>query len=120
MTEVCKKPGLCKKFVAAIVVFVLLGAVCWHAHHPRWTGPKPGTGCLVQFKSEFSTGYSTGTNDSYVTTEVKTVVIDGELVAVKRDAILLRNTKNMTSVNPRLLWIPKNNILFIEYTENKN
>jgi len=120
MTEVCKKPEMCKKCVAAVVVFVLLGAVCYHVHHPRWTGPKPGTDCQVQFKSE----YFTGTYRDGVPPEERRIAMSGELVAVKRDAILLRTVSlpftDYNNAKYRLLWIPKKSILFIEYADNKN
>ena len=90
---------VCRKFVIVIVVILIIGAICCHVHRPRshWSGPKPGNGCKVYFVSGSQ------------------VFIDGVVVAVKRDGILLKKSVS----NPYgLVWIPQKNILYIEYSEH--
>ena len=101
---------VCRKFVVAIVVILIVGAICCHVHRPhwRWNGPKVGTECTVQF--------DTGA----------VVFISGTLVDVKRDAIFLQTVEyewnqdqQVSKPNAKLMWIPKKNILFIQYKDEK-
>ena len=105
---------VCRKFVVAIVVILIIGAICCHVHRPRshWGDPKPGTFCTVQFNNNTVSPLVDISNGARVT-------VSGELVAIRRDAILLKTFREGTAnqVVDELVWIPKSSILLIKYKE---
>jgi len=126
--EVAQAPESAKpkhrKFVAAMLVaFLFVGLACWYIHHPnrpRTVDPKPGTFCTVQFRRD-ALGGAANLPVSPTTTNINgaTVSLQGELIAVSHDAILLDqvNDHYIVSDVPQMkrFWIPRSSILSIEY-----
>ena len=115
------------KIVAVILVILIVGAICWHVH-PRPSGLKVGTVYKVQFRRDALGGSAlvSPQTDNYNGADV---CITGTLIAVYHDAILLEVVdhslitvglempKVKDEYRKTLFWIPKGNILFIEYKE---
>ena len=121
------KPCSCKcgKSLMAILIILIVGIFCWHVHRPkpsRWRpiDLEPGTMCTVQFRRDVL-GAATTLPVSPTANSINgsTVSIQGELVAVTHEAILLDQVDEHYIVNdvPRMqrFWIPKSSILSIEY-----
>jgi hypothetical protein len=102
------------KFVAIILTILIVGAICCHIHHSRPIGPKPGTHCTVQFRRDVL-----GETTNLVSPQANifngsVAYVEGELITVNREAILLRIRVNNQT---KRVWIPKKWVLLIEYNE---
>ena len=108
-----KCPCKCKAIVAAILVVLIAGAICWHAHRPnrlpsQSIAPKVGMRVDVILFGEGSS-------------------LSGTLIAIDHEAIILevihnhmiRVDENTFAVNPdrviRQYWIPKSSIKRMGY-----
>ena len=130
-----EKPKQCpckcgKGIVAILVLFLLAGVACWYIHHPnrpRYNNPemdlKPGTVCTVYFRSD-SLGETANLPVSQTPNRINEtqVFLHGELIAINREAILLRcpiyhypNNEEVGVSTVEQFWIPRNNILFINH-----
>ena len=101
--------------VAVILAVLIVGTICWHVH-PRPSGLKLGTYYTVELRRDTADGSAP-------------VMIRGELIAVYHEAILMEVTDHslvtvgleMPQVKDEYrktqFWIPKSNILFVEYKE---
>jgi len=102
----CCKHGKCA--AAILALFLLAGVVCWHVHHAKhWHHPdpmglKPGTLCTVQLRHDVFG--KAGESPDYA----------GKLVSVSPNAILLERDGFEGRAKERY-WIPKSNILIIQY-----
>jgi len=115
-----------KHAVAIFAVLLIAGVACWYIHHPNrpraYTSvdPQPGAKCTVQFRRDMLGGSaSLPISPTTISANGAIVAIHGELVAVSREAILLDQVDENYIFNgtPKMkrFWIPKNNILSIEY-----
>jgi len=114
------KKCTCKhgKIIAAILVVLMIGVICCHVHHPRSIDPKPGTTCSVMFRRDVLGG-SALVSPRIDRSDNETVTAFGTLIAVDREAILLEADNMIHFIDgvpqKKQLWIPKSNILLIEY-----
>jgi len=118
----------CKAIVAAIlIVFIIAGVVCWHVHRPKPITPdlKPGTQCVIHFRQDAFSTRPGITSLPVIPSDIAspmTVSFRGTVVAVVHEAILFEAvyeniTYNGVSKTERF-WIPKNNILLIQFTDH--
>jgi hypothetical protein len=105
-------PCKCGKCAAAILITLLIaGIVCWHVHHPsrHRLMPKPGMECVIQLRRDaLGAGSDIPVSPITYNRNGADVMVRGEMIAVNREAILI-------SSGPNRFWIPKSNILLIEY-----
>ena len=134
-----EKPKKCccmrGKIIAAILAVLVIGAICCHIHHSRSKGVKNdvkvgtlfdmelGTECTVQFRRDALGGSTSPISPNTTTINRTDVSVNGTLIAVNNEAILLEYADYRDIMNdaPRLkrMWIPKNGILLIEYSKRK-
>ena len=122
------KPKKCgckwRIIIAAVFAVLVISVVCehfWHHVLPK-TDPgfalKPGMQCTVQLRRDIM-GAGMGPIDPF---NKQGVSLEGRLIAMSADAILLDVT-DVAPVKfilgeqrvPRHAWIPRSNILFIDY-----
>jgi len=82
------------KYVVVILVVLIVGAICWHVHHPRSKGSKDhakqetlfdlelGTDCTVQFRRDALGGSTSLTSPTTTGINGTTFIIKGTLIAV--------------------------------------
>lgn len=99
---------VCKKCVVAILIILVAGVICGHLHRPK-LGLTPGRTCVVQFRRDILGG---ATNSPGSPTAARSeVCIQGRLIAVNREAILIKSTDLDEYWSQ--IWIPKSSILLI-------
>jgi len=113
----------CRIIGIAILVVLIAGVVCWHAHRPKPIDPeitpaidlKPGLICTVQFRRDVL-GTAGDLPVDPTTNKINGAIVSlrGKLIAIDREAILLDWYHDRMNVYRRL-WIPKDSILLIEY-----
>jgi hypothetical protein len=118
-------PCKCRKIAAVILIVLIAGVACWYIHHPnrpRSINPKPGMMCVIHFRQDaFTFRANTGTSLPIIDVGgvSTTVAFRGTMIAVDREAILFDAVHENITFNgvPKTsrFWIPKNNILLIEY-----
>jgi len=94
--------------IIAVILVVLIVAICCHIHHLRQASLMPGTYYIVQFRGDVLGTPVSPRDDNYNN-------IEGTLIAVNREAILL-DRYVIVNDEPQMLrlWIPKSNILLIK------
>jgi len=97
-----KCPCKCKVIVAAVLVVLIAGVACWYVLYPM--GPRPGRFCTVTMKSDISSGGTYRVN----------MTRSGTLIAINREVVILKKAVSHGET-PGYLWIPRDNVLFIEY-----
>jgi len=119
-----KCPCKCKAIVAAILVVLIAGAICWHVHRPLQNPQptdseisseidlKPG-GYYTVFIRRDMLGAATNLPISPTATSINgaSVSVQGRLLDINHEALLLENTDRG---GRSLYWIPKNSILMIQ------
>jgi len=92
----------CKAIVAAILIVLVAGVVCWYVHRPMV--PRAGMHCTVVMKSDISSGG----------TYMVSMTQSGTLIAINREVVILKKYVNHGETQ-RYQWIPRDNVLFIDY-----
>ena len=115
METEAEKPKMCsckcgKGAAVIVLIFLVAGAVCWHVHAPNHIHLKTGNSYTFHFRQGALLGQgSSGMAENSA---------NGRLIAVNREAVLIEFSKwhpTERVSKPRNMWIPKSNILFIEY-----
>jgi len=129
---------VCKKCVVAILIILVVGIICTHIHRPKLgltpdkdctvlgltpdkdctvLGLTPGKNCTVQFRRD-ALGGAANLPVPPTTPSINgaTVAIQGKLIAVSHEAILLSSDGDKY-VQGKQLWIPKSSILLIQYND---
>jgi|GEM_PF-2633124 len=122
----------CRIIIVVVLAVLVIGAVCGHICHSRSTysddpsvvpsvnfALKPGLHCTVQLRRD---ALGAAANSPIPPFNKSSVVLEGRLIAVNDEAILLDVTDQAPDKLilgdkqvPRHAWIPKGNILFIDY-----
>ena len=118
-----KCPCKCKAIVAAILVVLIAGVVCWHVHRPLQNPQptnseisseidlKPGRYYTVFFRRDMlGVSREFGIGPTVTAINSASVSVRGRLLDINHEALLLENTDRGRS----LYWIPKNSILMIQ------
>ncbi len=106
-------------------LFALACVACWWIHRPKDVEPKLGQYCLVQFRRDML-GRASDLPVSPTTNSINgvTVAIEGKLLAINRDAILIerQNPAYIINEKPKIthVWIPRSYILLIEFEPVRN
>lgn len=122
-----------KSVMLFLVVFLVACFACWHIHLPkhdlpkrdlpkRDLGPKPGAWCTVQLRRDvLGRAADLPVSAMAQTINGAQVAICGELIAADGEAILLNYRNERITANGETkisqVWIPRSNILLIEYEE---
>ncbi|GHT45058.1 hypothetical protein FACS189454_03940 [Planctomycetales bacterium] len=110
-----------KYTVAAVVILIVLGIICFHIHPKKPATPAPGTICKIRFCRNVLGGAEVSA--SPLTDNVNGIYLNlvGELIAVTPDFVIVRRVVENITTNGKHpvhnLWIPWQNILLIEYEE---
>ncbi|MCL2348667.1 MAG: hypothetical protein FWC50_10460 [Planctomycetaceae bacterium] len=105
-------------FIVTLIVFMVIAEVISsyssYIRPPQPISPKPGTTCIVRFRPDVIGGSYLAPRSIHNSIG-DTVNTDGTLIAVDREAILLEVDNTEGKPQKKQLWIPKSNILLIEY-----
>jgi len=133
-------PCKCGKGIAVfLILFLLAGVACWYIHHPnrlRAINPevdiKPGMKCVLHLRQDafsfggrsMETSLPINIGDVKNANNSATVAFTGTIIAVGHEAIIFEAVYQNIILNgvPKTerFWIPKSNILFIQFQNDAN